>query len=69
LRELEMEFETLVDRQGELKKVMERVLRWKFPMGQRGVVGNKGLGMELSKWQSEDESFCVFTVKWQLLEE
>jgi hypothetical protein len=69
LRELEMEFETSVDRQEELKKVLERALRWKFPMGERGVLGNKGLGMKLSKWQGEDESFCVFTVKWQLMEE
>ncbi|KAJ7746703.1 hypothetical protein B0H14DRAFT_3605682 [Mycena olivaceomarginata] len=61
--ELEMEFKTLVDWQEELKKVVERALRWKFPMGERGVLGNKGLGMEWSKWQSEDEFLLPLSVK------
>ncbi|KAJ7746711.1 hypothetical protein B0H14DRAFT_3514219 [Mycena olivaceomarginata] len=68
LKELEMEFEMSVDRQQELEKVVERALRWKFPMGKRGMLSNKGLGMELSKWQSGSDSFCVFTVKWQLVQ-
>ncbi|KAF8215117.1 hypothetical protein K438DRAFT_1424355, partial [Mycena galopus ATCC 62051] len=33
LKELEMEFETTVDRKDELKIIVERALRWRFPMG------------------------------------
>ncbi|KAF7348180.1 hypothetical protein MSAN_01770900 [Mycena sanguinolenta] len=68
LEELEIEFETSVNRKEELKIVVHRALRWKFPMGKRGVLSNKGLGMALHEWQSETESFCVFTVKWKLVE-
>ncbi|KAF7364770.1 hypothetical protein MVEN_00346900 [Mycena venus] len=68
LRELEMEFETTVDRRGELKTVVERGLRWRFPMGERGVLSNRGKGMEATEWQNGEESFCVFTVKWTLVE-
>ncbi|KAF8215103.1 hypothetical protein K438DRAFT_1800722 [Mycena galopus ATCC 62051] len=68
LNELEIEFETSVDRMDELKTVVERALRWIFPMGDRGVLSTKGSGMTLSEWQSERESFCVYTVKWKLVE-
>ncbi|KAF7348185.1 hypothetical protein MSAN_01771400 [Mycena sanguinolenta] len=68
LQELEVEFETSVDRKEELKLVVQRALRWRFPMANRGVLSNKGLGMALHEWQSESESFCVFTVKWKLVE-
>ncbi|KAJ6508231.1 hypothetical protein C8R45DRAFT_966632 [Mycena sanguinolenta] len=68
LQELEIEFETSVDRKEELKIVVQRALRWRFPMGNRGVLSNKGLGMALHEWQSDTESFCVFTAKWKLVE-
>ncbi|KAJ6508229.1 hypothetical protein C8R45DRAFT_1069005 [Mycena sanguinolenta] len=68
LKELEFEFETSVNRKEELKTVVQRALRWRFPMGNRGVLSNKGLGMALHEWQSETESFCVFAVKWKLVE-
>ncbi|KAJ7114302.1 hypothetical protein C8R44DRAFT_795427 [Mycena epipterygia] len=66
LKELEMEFETTVDRREEMKTIVERALRWRFPMGERGVLSNKGSGMESGEWRNGKESFCVFTVKWKL---
>ncbi|KAJ7250062.1 hypothetical protein B0H12DRAFT_686280 [Mycena haematopus] len=68
LKELEIEFETSMDRMEELKIVVQRALKWRFPMRERGVLSNEGLGMVLSEWQSDTESFCVFTVKWKLVE-
>ncbi|KAF7348181.1 hypothetical protein MSAN_01771000 [Mycena sanguinolenta] len=67
LQELEIEFEMSVDRKEELKVMVQRALKWRFPMGKRGVLSNEGLGMVLSGWKSETESFCVFTVKWKLV--
>ncbi|KAJ7200535.1 hypothetical protein GGX14DRAFT_466390 [Mycena pura] len=67
LRELEMEFETTINRKEELKKIVERALRWRFPMGERGVLSNKGLGMDVDEWKSDKESLCVFTVGWELV--
>lgn len=69
LKDLEMEFETTMDRRGELEKVVERALRWRFPMGERGVLGNGGLGMESGEWRNGEELFCVFTVRWKLITE
>ncbi|KAJ6597191.1 hypothetical protein DFH09DRAFT_113641 [Mycena vulgaris] len=67
LQELEMEFETSVDRKGEMKTIVDRARTWRFPM-ERGVLSNKGLGVESSQWTSEDsEEFCVFAVKWKLV--
>ncbi|KAJ7763639.1 hypothetical protein DFH07DRAFT_812644 [Mycena maculata] len=68
LKELEMEFETSKSRREELKKIVVRALRWRFPMGERGLLTNNGLGMEFSEWKNEEdtESSCVFTVKWKL---
>ncbi|KAJ7444836.1 hypothetical protein FB451DRAFT_71482 [Mycena latifolia] len=66
LKELEMEFETTVDRKEELRTIVKRALTWKFPMGERGVLSNEGLGMELIDWQGH-EKYCLFTVKWKLV--
>jgi hypothetical protein len=67
--ELEMEFETTMNRKEELKKIVERSSRWRFPMGERGVLSNKGLGMEVGEWKNDKQSFCVFTVRWELVDQ
>ncbi|KAJ7247788.1 hypothetical protein C8J57DRAFT_1140069, partial [Mycena rebaudengoi] len=69
LRELEIEFETTVNRTEELRKIVERALRWRFPMGERGILSNKGLGMEVGEWKNDEQSFSVFTVRWELVDQ
>ncbi|KAJ7709601.1 hypothetical protein B0H17DRAFT_1190793 [Mycena rosella] len=67
LKTLEMEFETTMNRKGEMTKIVNRALTWRFPMGERGVLSNQGLGAEFAQWQGDKDSFCVFTVKWKLV--
>ncbi|KAJ6597202.1 hypothetical protein DFH09DRAFT_1133946 [Mycena vulgaris] len=67
LKELEMEFEMTMDKREEMRIIVNRALTWRFPMGERSVLSNEGLGMELSQWQGEKDLFCVFVVKWKLV--
>ncbi|KAJ7752838.1 hypothetical protein DFH07DRAFT_904230 [Mycena maculata] len=39
LRVLEMEFETTLDRMGEMRTIVERAATWRLPMGERGLRG------------------------------
>ncbi|KAJ6563945.1 hypothetical protein B0H19DRAFT_1258474 [Mycena capillaripes] len=61
LRVLEMEFETRMKRKEELKEIVKRALKWRFSMGERGVLSD-------DEWMSDEESFCVFTVGWEFVE-
>ncbi|KAJ7709603.1 hypothetical protein B0H17DRAFT_1028454 [Mycena rosella] len=69
LRELEIEFETTMDRREEMRKIVNRALTWRFPMGERGVLSTQGLAMEFSQWQGEENLHCVFAAKWKLVED
>ncbi|KAK7048744.1 hypothetical protein R3P38DRAFT_1876597 [Favolaschia claudopus] len=70
LKELKIEFETFNSRNKELSNVVQRTLKWNFPMGKRGELRTQGTGMVVpSQWEKGIESFCVFTVQWKLVME
>ncbi|KAJ7150460.1 hypothetical protein C8R43DRAFT_1127937 [Mycena crocata] len=67
LKELEIEFETTMDRREEMRRIVNRALTWRFPMVESGALSTENMGMQFSQWQGEEHLHCVFTVKWKLV--